>query len=175
MKLKKGDRQGIRSEFKTMDIQQALNAAYNPTNGYPVFGGFRPYPSPVQQQAVTPEPEKEKEEKKEKKEEPKRSAPKKVPQINVGFSGPAIDTPIFHATANVFGLEPTKLGAVDRNQLQGIIELVAEKLGTLDEQKILNFIRRESHGLSGENRFREMYRTLVFIKSPEKKKSPWGK
>lgn len=149
-------------------------------NQYPTFGGFPPfigrtpfaYP-PVQQQAVTPEPVNEKEEKKEV--EKKRSTPKKVPQIRAGFSGPAIDTPIFHVASNVFGLEPTELGAIARNQIQKIIELVAEKLGTDNQQKILSFIRRESHGLSGPNKFREMYRTLVFIKSPEKKKSPWGK
>ena len=117
----------------------------------------------------------EKKEAKEEKKPEKRSAPKKVPQINVGFSGPAVNTPVFHRAAGFFGLAAEDLAPVDRNQLQGIIELTAEKLGTIDERKILNFIRQQSHSFSGENKFREMYQILLLGQKPTVRKSPWGR
>lgn len=154
-------------------------------NFFPMFGGFPPlvgriplaYPSPVQQQqAVTPELVNEKEDKKEVEKKPeKRSAPKKVPDIQVGFQGRALDAPIFHQAADIFGLVPGDLAPVDRNKLQGLIELAAEKLGTIDTTKILSFIRRESHKYPGENRFREMHMILCMGQKPTVRKSPWGK
>lgn len=136
--------------------------------------GRVPFVSPVQP-VEAPKPVEKKGEITEEKKPEKRSAPKKVPHIQVGFSGPVTSAPIFHQTANMFGLDGSELDPVDRNRIQSIIELVAERIGSVDTQKILNFIRRESHKYPGENRFREMHMILCLGQKSEKQKSPWGK
>lgn len=119
-----------------------------------------------------PEPVEEKEEVKEEKKTEKRSVPK-VSRIEVNFQGRIADEPIYHATLGLFGLDPDEVSPIDRNQIGEIIKLVAQKLGTIDRKRILSFVSRESHSLSGSNKFREMYRNLLLGQESEKRKSPW--
>lgn len=141
-------------------------------NLFPMFGGF---PSFIGRTLVAP-PVQPQEEKKEEKKPEKRSEPRKsVPHVEMNFPGRINDEPIYHATLGLFGLDMNDVSPIDRNQLTEIIKMTAQKLGTTDTTKILSFIKREARSFSGENKFREFYRTLLLSQKPEKRKNPWGR
>jgi hypothetical protein len=86
--------------------------------------------------------------------QPKQDQPEE--RVSYRFEGRAVDNPLFNQVASLFGLEAEELPAVDRNSLVNLIELAADKIGTVDEQQLLQFIARERHKYPGEKAFRAM-------------------
>lgn len=122
----------------------------------------RLFPAPQESQVVAPvkKPQVHKPTREQPKTETKEAKEPKE-SIHYGFVGRAVDEPIFHATMDIFGVDPEYVSQVDRNTLQEIVELTAERLRTVDEQKILSFISKESRKYQGPYSFRALRRMLA--------------
>lgn len=97
-----------------------------------------------------------------KKEVRETTKPKEKEPVNFDFVGRAVDSPLFHEAAAIFGKEAEDLSSTDRNAITEVVQLTAERLGTTDAYKILNYISKESHQYPGSFNFREMRAMLRF-------------